>query len=61
MCKHKIIIINHNMKFFLDIFLFTCTPIEHNNKTFFMENCKTKMWTKIIQKRQIQILKMKWV
>jgi hypothetical protein len=31
------------MKKKLDVFLFTCTPIKHKNKTYFMENCKAKM------------------
>jgi hypothetical protein len=40
----KIIIINLKMKKILNIFLFTCTPIKHNNKTLFMENPKDKIW-----------------
>ncbi len=39
----KIIIINLKMKKNLNIFLFTCTPIKHNNKTLFMENPKAKI------------------
>jgi hypothetical protein len=49
MCKQKTIIINHKMKKNLDVFLSTCTPIKHNNKTPFMENLKAKMWQQKLQ------------
>ncbi len=55
------------MKKKLDVVLFTCTPIKHNNKTPFMENSKTKCDNKNykrchILKLEIKMkLKIKWI
>jgi hypothetical protein len=49
MCKQKIIIFNHKIKKKLDVFLTTCTPIKHNNKTPFMENSRAKVWQQKLQ------------